>query len=609
MRGLPLEFRLNVHDKLYWQLRFLRNLSRLTLIKNFFCKAPLREDHNGTHNRMTQKAYTVLARRYRPTKLSDLVGQELLQSTLTEAIQQNHLPHAILLHGIRGVGKTTTARIIARALNCLGEDGNGPITPNPCGVCASCKDIAEDRHLDVIEMDAASRTGVDDVREIVESSRYKAVKGRFKIFIIDEVHMLSKSAFNALLKTLEEPPAHVKFIFATTEIRKIPDTILSRCMRFDLKRIEPSTILTYIADLCRQEGITASNEALGHIARAGDGSMRDALSLLDQAIALSLSNNVAGVTEDLVRQMLGATDRGHLFTIVKALFQGRTDDLLNLTNTLFHDGADPLLLMHELLETIYWLTSLKTLPKMKNDPAWPQDDLKQGNEILENLGIASLARGWQVLSKGYEEIQKNPLQKQACQMVLIRFCHLNTLPPLDKIIETMTSGGNQGGGANNSPNTTPTASSSTSLASAAPITNQTRTISRESPPIDITNLPQTFEALVNFFHEKRELILAAHLTHDIRVTDYRVGAITMNMDMTRLGHLSAQIRAALKKHTGIEWTLSITSDISGSTVADNQKEALAMRINHAKEDPFLNNFLKIFPHSTLTLLENTTCAE
>ncbi|MDP5369981.1 MAG: DNA polymerase III subunit gamma/tau, partial [Pseudomonadota bacterium] len=300
---------------------------------------------------MTQKAYTVLARRYRPTRLADLVGQDLLQSTLTEAIQQNHLPHAILLHGIRGVGKTTTARIIARALNCIGEDGNGPITPNPCGVCASCKDIADDRHLDVIEMDAASRTGVDDVREIVESARYKAVKGRFKIFIIDEVHMLSKSAFNALLKTLEEPPAHVKFIFATTEIRKIPDTILSRCMRFDLKRIEPATVLTYIADLCRQEGITASNEALGHIARAGDGSMRDALSLLDQAIALSLSNNSEGVTEDLVRQMLGATDRGHLFTVLKHLFEGKTDDLLTLTDTLFHDGAVPLLLMQEVLET------------------------------------------------------------------------------------------------------------------------------------------------------------------------------------------------------------------------------------------------------------------
>lgn len=560
---------------------------------------------------MTQKAYTVLARRYRPTRLADLVGQDLLQSTLTEAIQQNHLPHAILLHGIRGVGKTTTARIIARALNCIGEDGNGPITPNPCGVCASCKDIADDRHLDVIEMDAASRTGVDDVREIVESARYKAVKGRFKIFIIDEVHMLSKSAFNALLKTLEEPPTHVKFIFATTEIRKIPDTILSRCMRFDLKRIEPATVLTYIADLCRQEGITASNEALGHIARAGDGSMRDALSLLDQAIALSLSNNSEGVTEDLVRQMLGATDRGHLFTVLKYLFEGKTDDLLTLTDTLFHDGADPLLLMQEVLETIYWLTCLKTLPKMKNDPTWPQEELNRGTELLENLGISSLARAWQVLSKGYEEIQKNPLQKQACQMVFVRFCHLSTLPSIDKIIETMTSGGNHGGAPNSSgsipsssPPSTPTASSPVAAAA-----NQSKTVVLEVNQKNIIDLPQSFEALVNFFHEKRELLLAAHLTHDVRVTNYRIGEINMNMDMARLGQLPAQLRTALKKHTEIDWIINVTSDISGRSIADSQKEALTTRLSQAREDPFLNNFLRIFPNSTLTLTEKTICAE
>jgi len=567
---------------------------------------------------MTQKAYTVLARRYRPTRLADLVGQDLLQSTLTEAIQQNHLPHAILLHGIRGVGKTTTARIIARALNCIGEDGKGSVTPNPCGVCASCKDISDDRHLDVIEMDAASRTGVDDVREIIESSRYKAVKGRFKIFIIDEVHMLSKSAFNALLKTLEEPPAHVKFIFATTEIRKIPDTILSRCMRFDLKRIEPAVILSYIADLCRQEGITASNEALGHIARAGDGSMRDALSLLDQAIALSLSNNVAGVTETLVRQMLGATDRSHLFTLLKALFEGRTDDLLTLTNMLFHDGIDPLLLMQELLEGIYWLTCLKTLPKMKDDLTWPQEDRNQGCALLDNLGIASLARAWQVLSKGYEEIQKNPLQKQACQMVLVRFCHMNTLPSIDKIIETLTSGENQ----NNPPSQLASGLLSPSLSaitsSPAPkhliaqkINVHEITVQETHVPVievntkecDLNAPPQSFEALVAMLHEKRDLLLAAHLTHDVRVTRYCVGEIALNMDITRLGHVPAQLRTVLKKHTNIDWILHVTSDVSGRTIADIQKEALLLKIDQAKNDPFLKDFLNALPHATLTLME------
>lgn len=558
---------------------------------------------------MSQKGYTVLARRYRPTRLADLIGQELLQTTLTEAISQNHLPHAILLHGIRGVGKTTTARIIARALNCVGEDGNGPITPNPCGVCSSCRDIQDDRHLDVIEMDAASRTGVDDVREIIESSRYKAVKGRFKIFIIDEVHMLSKSAFNALLKTLEEPPAHVKFIFATTEIRKIPDTILSRCMRFDLKRIEPKTILDYLSTLCVQEGVIASTEALGHIARAGDGSMRDALSLLDQAIALSLSNNVAGVTEDLVQQMLGATNRAHLFTLLKALFEGKTDELLTLTDTLFHDGADPLLLMQEILEGVYWLTCFKTMPRMKDDPTWPQEERNQGEAILNELGITSLARAWQVLSKGYEEVQKNPLQKQACQMVLVRFCHMSNMPSIDKIIETMSSGGSgasgsfmpgaPGGLIGSSGNTPVIASSVNEKALKEKFIVSEVMVGLEEK----TSLPQSFEELVDFLQEKRELMLIESLIHDVRVTSYNVGEIVMNMDKARFGQLSAQLRTVLKKYTNMDWTLHVTSEIAGRTIAEKQQEILLLKMEKAKQDPFLNAFLTTFPNTTLQLME------
>ncbi len=569
---------------------------------------------------MSQKSYTVLARRYRPIRLDDLVGQELLQKTLTEAINQNHLPHAILLHGIRGVGKTTTARIIARALNCVGADGNGSITPNPCGVCASCKDIQDDRHLDVIEMDAASRTGVDDIREVIESARYKAVKGRFKIFIIDEVHMLSKSAFNALLKTLEEPPAHVKFIFATTEIRKIPDTILSRCMRFDLKRIEPAIILAHLAALCAQEGITASNEALGLIARAGDGSMRDALSLLDQAIALSLSNNGDGITEERVREMLGATARDHIFTLLTALFKGDAATLLTLSESLFLDGADPLLLLQEILESIYWLTCLKTMPKMKEDATWSKADREQGLAIIEGLGLAALARAWQVLSKGYEEVQKNPLPKQACQMVFVRFCHLSTLPPLEKIIESASNrsmGGGDGQHTQTASSTHSTAPIGLNKINETTVSVPVETISGKTISADIISgkaisaeitsdaliIPDTFEGLVHFLHEKREILLATHLENEARVTAYRVGEITMNLDTNRFGQLPAQLRKMLHTLTNIEWTINVTSALSGTTLIENREAAAAAKISQAKENPFLAEFLKEFPHSTLTLME------
>ncbi len=553
---------------------------------------------------MSQKTYTVLARRYRPTRLDDLVGQELLQKTLNEAISQNHLPHAILLHGIRGVGKTTTARIIARALNCVGADGNGAITPNPCGVCASCRDIQDDRHLDVIEMDAASRTGVDDIREIIESARYKAVKGRFKIFIIDEVHMLSKSAFNALLKTLEEPPAHVKFIFATTEIRKIPDTILSRCMRFDLKRIEPAIILGHLAALCVQEGITASTEALGLLARAGDGSMRDALSLLDQAIALSLSNNIDGVTEERVREMLGATARDHIFSLLTALFKGDAATLLILSESLFLDGTDPLLLLQEVLESIYWLTCLKTMPKMKEDATWSKADREQGIAIIEGLGLAALARAWQILSKGYEEVQKNPLPKQACQMVLVRFCHLSTLPPLEKIIES-ASNRSIGGEGHHSP-------IASSAHHTAPVVNPTIHTIHETKVLptqtdvasESISIPDTFKGLVQFLHDKREILLATHLENEVRVTAYRLGEITMNLDTNRFGQLPAQLRKMLHTLTKIEWTINVTSVTSGTTLIENREAATAAKIIQAKENPFLDEFLKEFPHSTLTLMES-----
>lgn len=567
---------------------------------------------------MTQNSYTVLARRYRPTRLSDLIGQDVLQKTLTEAIEKNHLPHAILLHGIRGVGKTTTARIIARSLNCIGPDGKGDITPDPCGVCASCVDIQNDRHLDVIEIDAASHTSVDNIREITESARYKAVKGRFKIFIIDEVHMLSKSAFNALLKTLEEPPAHVKFIFATTELKKIPDTVLSRCMRFDLKRMDAAITLEYLQKLCDTENIKAEIDALGIIARAGDGSMRDSLSLLDQAIALSLSED-NGITTSLVEQMLGATNKSHIINIVSFLFQGNTGELIALIQRIFHDGADPLLLAQEIMEYVYWLTCAKVTPSMLNDPTWPVLERNRGAEILTNLDLPSLARAWQVLSKGYEEIQENPLPQQACIMVMIRLCHMGLLPSIERIIETFQSGGSIPTDTNGSV----AGRQNTFSGMGAMPSDQNHSVDMKAATKELKcnlisekqevltpsiPLPTTFRAVVDMLKQNRYLLLADQLENEAHVIDYKQCHITLGLDMVKFSSVPTSLRKVLQQLTGVEWTLTITSDLSGKTLKEEQMEYANNLVDQAKHLPFVKEILNLYPNTTLkmeTIYETT----
>lgn len=302
-------------------------------------------------------AYRVSARRYRPKTFGELYGQEALVQTLSNGIETARLPHAFIFTGIRGVGKTTTARILARSLNCVGVDGKGQETITPCGVCDHCKAIDEDRHLDVIEMDAASRTGVDDVREVIEAARYKAVSARYKIYIIDEVHMLSKSAFNALLKTLEEPPAHVKFIFATTEIKKVPQTVLSRCMRFDLKRIDTEKLMSLFQSVCEKENVTINQQALALIARTADGSARDGLSILDQAITISQGK----ITLASVQEMLGVVDKTLLLEVYKDLAQGNAPTSLQKFESMYEKGGDALSFLKDLLDLTHWLTVLKVL--------------------------------------------------------------------------------------------------------------------------------------------------------------------------------------------------------------------------------------------------------
>ncbi|MDX1739327.1 MAG: DNA polymerase III subunit gamma/tau, partial [Alphaproteobacteria bacterium] len=340
--------------------------------------------------------YRVLARKYRPSTFEDMIGQEALVRTLTNAIESGRIAQAFVLTGVRGVGKTTTARIIAKALNCLGPDGTGNATASPCGVCDNCVAIAEDRHVDVQEMDAASRTGVDDIRELIEGVRYKPVAARYKVYILDEVHMLTKNAFNALLKTLEEPPEHVKFIFATTEIRKVPITVLSRCQRFDLRRIPVEKLAAHFLKIAGLEGIEVEEDAIAMVARAADGSARDGLSILDQAIALSSGVVTAGQ----LRDMLGLADRARIFELFDAIMGGRAAEALEALRNMYNEGADPVVIIQDLLDVCYWLTRLKLTPELSQEASTPDIERTKGVEMASQLSHPILSRAWQILLKG-----------------------------------------------------------------------------------------------------------------------------------------------------------------------------------------------------------------
>jgi DNA polymerase-3 subunit gamma/tau len=386
-------------------------------------------------------AYRVLARKYRPTRFDDLIGQEAMVRTLRNAFAMNRVAHAFMLTGVRGVGKTTTARIIARALNCVGPDGTGGPTADPCGVCANCTAILADRHPDVMEMDAASRTGVDDVREIIEGTRYRPIQARAKVFVIDEVHMLTRNAFNALLKTLEEPPPHVKFVFATTEIRKVPITVLSRCQRFDLRRVRVNELAQHFAGIAAQEGMAIEQPALDQIARAADGSVRDGLSLLDQAIAQAEGT----ITAAQVSDMLGLADRDAVFDLLEAVLGGNPAAALAATDRAYERGADLGVMLQDLLELVHTLTRLKSVPALRDSHELPEAERTRGAALAEQLSVPALARAWQMLLKGVGEVESAPDRRAAAEMVLIRLCHVGDLPPPAELVRRLAAAPASGG--------------------------------------------------------------------------------------------------------------------------------------------------------------------
>lgn len=528
------------------------------------------------------RPYRVLARTYRPSRFADLVGQEATVRTLANAITSGRLAHAFILTGIRGVGKTTTARIIARALNCVGADGTGGPTPDPCGTCDHCTSIGEDRHVDVIEMDAASRTGVDDIRELIEGVRYRPVSARFKVYIIDEVHMLSRNAFNALLKTLEEPPEHVKFIFATTEIRKVPVTVLSRCQRFDLRRVDGETLFSHLEAIARREDVEIAEDALRQIVRAAEGSVRDALSLLDQAIAHAAGGRIDG---DRVREMLGLADRLRTADLLEALMRGEPAASLGLFDTLHEAGADPVAVLQDLLEFTHWLTRLKAAPEDARAGGAVSDiELERGRTLAAGLSIPVLTRCWQILLKGVSETHMAVDPRQAAEMVLIRLAYAADLPTPAEIVRAAESG--------------------ETMSSPQPAPPPPAPAPEATQP-----MPRDFEALVALFKGKKEMVLHAHLANDVGLVDYAPGRLRYRRGPRAPDGLENRLRRMLDDWTGERWSVeAVDGDEAAPSLREQREEREATERRQATDHPAVQAALEMFPGATVEAVRSVESA-
>ena len=528
----------------------------------------------------------VLARKYRPQNFEDLLGQDALVQTLTNAINNNRLHHAYILTGIRGVGKTTTARLIAKALNCTGPDGSCGPTTHPCGICENCKSIAAGRNIDVLELDAASRTGVDDIRDILDGVRYKPTNCRYKIYIIDEVHMLSKSAFNALLKTLEEPPAHVKFIFATTEIRKVPVTVLSRCQRFDLQRLSIEDLLKLFNKIIAAEDLKADDEALHMIATAADGSARDGLSLLDQAISLGGGK----VRIDIVKEMLGMADRGQTFELFNQMVGGDMQALLGKLQEMYRNGANPAAVIDDLINLTHALTKTLLLPGFVNDASLSENDRNFLKETSGKLSIATLSKIWQMLIKGMNEMQTAPVPIDALEMILIRIAYSANLPSPAELLESVKKKSESGTlrPANFSAGN-PSAAAQTA---AAPVSAPAAV---STPAQTVVNAPfSDINGLIKHLENQKQPRLAYALRHDVEVVEFSPGQIKFKA-ADRVGNDTlAALNKILEETTGGKWALDIVPGEVGRTVADIENEQKEKDKKNVAETPLVKAILEEF---------------
>jgi DNA polymerase III subunit gamma/tau len=572
--------------------------------------------------------YRVLARKYRPQRFSDVIGQETTVLLLKNGLQQQKLGHGFIFTGIRGVGKTTLARLIAKALNCTADKTS---SVEPCGSCESCQALAQGRHFDIIEMDAASHTGVDDMREVIEASRYRALSGHYKLFIIDEVHMLSKSAFNALLKTLEEPPPHVKFLFATTEIQKVPATILSRCLRFDLRRIQPATLQAYLGEICAKEQVSVDAEALRAIAHAADGSVRDSLSLLDQAILLAeegqggvgvgVSSSLPHVSFQAVQTMLGLVDRKPFLDLFKHLLRGHLEETLRLTQELYHSGADPLLLLEELLDLSHQLSLQKAAPSLQITAIASEETVSALKEMApeKSSSLAHLGRVWQMLLKGREDVKNASFPLQALEMVLIRIAYMAHFPTPEALAQILT----------------PALAGQAPTARAVSVSSQTTALPPQSLPVSrpvssplappasspVGPAPKSkrapspllsptaatiasFEDLVARAAHKREGLLCTHLREAVHLIRWVWGELHLNLKPTAPSDLLPQLKQFLKQETGIAWQI-VTTPVENCppTLAEQASQHKATLVQEALATPLLQKAQEAFPNMTLEQTE------
>ena len=524
--------------------------------------------------------YVALARKYRPQTFEDLLGQDALVQTLTNAIQNNRLHHAYILTGIRGVGKTTTARLIARAINCTGPDGKGGPTIHPCGECENCKAIAADRHIDVIELDAASKTGVDDMREILDGVRYKPTMARYKVYIIDEVHMLSKSAFNALLKTLEEPPAHVMFIFATTEIRKVPVTILSRCQRFDLQRISIETLVKLFHKVLAAENIEAEDEALHMVARAADGSARDGLSMLDQAIVLG-NGKIENAT---VKNMLGLADRQQTFAMYEKLLEGNVAEVLQILHQLYSDGATPMLIIQDLVDITHLLAKVKIIPDYINDSSVGENDREMCKK-LNAAPISILSKIWQMLIKGISELQYANVQIDALEMILMRIAYSANMPTPADLLKELKKKSRVNNFANKPQivlnSSTHIANTDTHIASE---------LTEDSEGFELS----TPEELVKLLNAKRQMLLLYAVKNDMSFKEFTAGKMRIALSEKADKDLIANLRKFLAKETGVSWVIDIDYEPLGETLAFKENKELERDKKNISEYPLVKAILSEF---------------
>lgn len=548
--------------------------------------------------------YQVLARKYRPETFADLVGQNAMVRTLKNAFQADRIAQAFIMTGIRGTGKTTTARIIAKGMNCIGPDGTGGPTTEPCGVCEHCTAIMEGRHVDVMEMDAASRTGVGDIREIIESVHYRAASARYKIYIIDEVHMLSTSAFNALLKTLEEPPSHVKFIFATTEIRKVPVTVLSRCQRFDLRRIEPEVMIALLQKIAKAEGAEIAEDALALITRAAEGSARDATSLLDQAI----SHGAGETTANEVRAMLGLADRGRVLDLFDLIMKGDAAGALTELSAQYAEGADPMAVLRDLAEVTHWISVVKITPEAAEDPTISPDERTRGQAMAAALPMRVMTRMWQMLLKALDEVAAAPNAMMAAEMAVIRLTHVADLPSPEELVRKlkdvpppppMSSGGRptQSNGGSGAQSEGASAIASTRVPTGAGAGPQAALAA--DADMALARYP-TFDHVVELIRANRDVKLLVEVEAHVHLAAYQPGRIEFVPGKTAPNDLAQRLGAALQRWTGNRWAVTLVNEGGTETIAEKRDAADLVLKAQAAEHPLVQAVMASFPDAHIT---------